>query len=97
MSKEDAKSYAQLEAEIDRLKIVIKSRNDLLNKINFWLVDEITTSQKIENRLDNGEDWENVCDNPEAFHYRKECAEGLHEQIEKWEKGEEDKEEDEED
>ena len=85
MSREYAKSYAQLEAEIDRFKTVVKSRNVLINKINAWLVDECTSYDDLQKRIENGEKAEDICDNSEAFYYRKECAESLLEQIEKWE------------
>ena len=82
MSKHITKA---LNDEIDRLKTVIKSRNVLLNKINAWLVDECTSYDDLQKRIENGEKAEDICDNSEAFYYRKECAESLLEQIEKWE------------
>ena len=82
MSKHITKA---LNDEIDRLKTVIKSRNVLLNKINSWLVDECTSYDDLQKRIENGEKAEDICDNSEAFYYRKECAESLLEQIEKWE------------
>ena len=71
MSREYAKSYAQLEAEIDRLKTVVKSRNVLLNKINAWLVDECTSYDDLQKRIENGEKAEDICDNSEAFYTEK--------------------------
>ena len=85
MSREYAKSYAQLEAEIDRLKTIIKSRDKLLNKINAWLVDECVRHDELVKRVENGEHAIDICDDPEVFYGRNECASSLLLQIEKWE------------
>ena len=63
-----------------------KIREHLLNKVNAWLINEITTYQKIEKRINDGEYWEDVCDDVEAFRHRKESAERLFNTIEQWEK-----------
>ena len=63
--------------------------NQLIAKIKEWLQDEINTYQEIQTRISDGEEPENVCDAPEVFFGRSECAEGLLSQIEEWEDGNE--------
>ena len=63
--------------------------NQLIAKIKEWLQDEINTYQEIQSRISDGEEPENVCDAPEVFFGRSECAEGLLSKIEEWEDGNE--------
>ena len=58
----------------------------VLNKVVEWLVNEVETYKRIKERIDGGEDPVNVCDAPEIFFGRNECAEGLLSQIAKWRK-----------
>ena len=71
--------------ERDKLLIVVQKRNELLNKINLWLVTEITTYHELQTQIENGQKAEDICDQPEIFSGRNECAESLLNQIEKWE------------
>tara|TARA_R110002020_G_scaffold61822_4_gene165975 strand:- start:818 stop:1033 length:216 start_codon:yes stop_codon:yes gene_type:complete len=59
---------------------------NLVQKIEDWLQEEVTQYQRIRKRIDEGEDPINVCDEPEIFFGRNECAEGLLNQIKKWKK-----------
>ena len=63
--------------------------NQLIAKIKEWLQDEINIYQEIQTRISDGEEPENVCDEPEVFFGRSECAEGLLSKIEEWEDGNE--------
>tara|TARA_B100000161_G_scaffold1079_1_gene763 strand:- start:379 stop:597 length:219 start_codon:yes stop_codon:yes gene_type:complete len=63
--------------------------NQLIAKIKEWLQDEINIYQEIQTRISDGEEPENVCDAPEVFFGRSECAEGLLSKIEEWEDGNE--------
>ena len=69
--------------------------NQLIAKIKTWLEDEVITYEDIQERIyesdKNGEKAEDICDVPEVFYGRKECAESLLEQITKWEKDNADK------
>ena len=58
----------------------------ILNKVEKWLKDEVNQYKRISKRIDEGEDPINVCDAPEIFFGRNECAEGLLYQIAKWRK-----------
>tara|TARA_B100000214_G_C23972656_1_gene631023 strand:- start:1261 stop:1605 length:345 start_codon:yes stop_codon:yes gene_type:complete len=58
----------------------------ILNKVEKWLKDEVNQYKRISKRIDEGEDPINVCDAPEIFFGRNECAEGLLSQIAKWRK-----------
>ena len=58
----------------------------ILNKVEKWLKDEVNQYKRISKRIDEGEDPVNVCDAPEIFFGRNECAEGLLSQIAKWRK-----------
>ena len=58
----------------------------VLNKVVEWLANEVETYKRIKERIDGGEDPVNVCDAPEIFFGRNECAEGLLSQIAKWRK-----------
>ena len=58
----------------------------ILNKVEKWLKDEVNQYKRISKRIDEGEDPLNVCDAPEIFFGRNECAEGLLSQIAKWRK-----------
>ena len=73
------------EEEIDRLKTIIKSRDKMLNKINAWLVDECVRHDELVKRVENGEHAIDICDDPEVFYGRNECASSLLLQIKKWE------------
>ena len=68
------------------ISVFLLEPSNLLNKVNAWLINEITTYQKIEKRINDGEHWEDVCDDVEAFRHRKENAERLFNTIEQWEK-----------
>tara|TARA_Y100000004_G_C8926968_1_gene418060 strand:- start:74 stop:334 length:261 start_codon:yes stop_codon:yes gene_type:complete len=76
----------ELKKQLEISRRTSKIREHLLNKINDWLVNEITTYQKIEKRINDGEYWEDVCDDVEAFRHRKENAERLFNLIDQWEK-----------
>ena len=56
----------------------------VLNKVIDWLKDEVNQYKRISKRIDKGEDPVNVCDAPEIFFGRNECAESLLEMIDKW-------------
>ena len=58
----------------------------VLNKVVEWLANEVETYKRIKERIEGGEDPVNVCDAPEIFFDRNECAEGLLSQIAKWRK-----------
>ena len=58
----------------------------ILNKVEKWLKDEVNQYKRISKRIDEGEAPINVCDAPEIFFGRNECAEGLLSQIAKWRK-----------
>tara|TARA_R100000388_G_scaffold27668_1_gene21530 strand:+ start:547 stop:774 length:228 start_codon:yes stop_codon:yes gene_type:complete len=60
--------------------------NQLVDKIKKWLKKETKSYKDIQKRIDGGEHWENVCDEPQIFYGRNECAEGLLDQIKLWEK-----------
>lgn len=77
-----------LEQELETTRIACSKQTLVLSKIQEWLEDEVNSYNDLQERIENGEKAEDICDNPEAFYYRKECAESLLEQIEEWEKGE---------
>ena len=82
MNKLEIKSLYE---ERDNLLIAVQKRNELLNKINSWLVTEITNYHELQAEISNGKNAEDICDQPEIFLGRNECAQGLLDQIEKWE------------
>ena len=82
MNKLEIKSLYE---ERDNLLIAVQKRNELLNKINSWLVTEITNYHELETQIKNGQKAIDICDQPEIFLGRNECAQGLLDQIEKWE------------
>ena len=62
--------------------------NDLLIlHIKKWLQNECKAHDELVNRVENGEHAIDICDDPEVFYGRNECASCLLLQIEKWEKG----------
>ena len=63
----------------------------VLNKVVEWLVNEVETYKRIKERIDGGEAPVNVCDAPEIFYGRNECAESLLKMILTWEEEEENK------
>ena len=63
----------------------------VLNKVVEWLANEVETYKRIKERIDGGEDHVNVCDAPEIFYGRNECAESLLRMILTWEEEEENK------
>ncbi len=63
----------------------------ILNKVEKWLKDEVNQYKRISKRIDEGEDPLNVCDAPEIFYGRNECAESLLKMILTWEEEEENK------
>ena len=63
----------------------------VLNKVVEWLANEVETYKRIKERIDGGEDPVNVCDAPEIFYGRNECAESLLKMILTWEEEEENK------
>jgi len=81
-----------LEQELETTRIALSKQNLLLLNIEEWLENETMTYEDIQDRIHeadkNGEKAEDICDNPEVLYGRKECAESLLEQIEKWEQGE---------
>jgi hypothetical protein len=69
-----------LHTERDNLMSAIDQKDDLINKIKSWLIDEVKYQQPIidgEEILTDGTD--DICEG------RHECAEGLLNQIEEWE------------
>lgn len=72
----------------DPLLEELQSANILLN-VKQHLKDEINSYEEMQDRIDGGEHWENVCDQPEIFSGRNELAESLLDNINKWEKSDE--------
>ena len=61
--------------------------NDLLIlHIKKWLQNECKSYEELVKRVENGEHAIDICDDPEVFYGRNECASSLRLQIEKWEK-----------
>ena len=60
--------------------------NQLIAKIKKWLKDECKAHDKFVKRVENGEHAIDICDDPEVFYGRNECASCLLQQIKKWEK-----------
>ena len=78
-----------LQTELDSTRSALDSQAQIISRIKSWLVDEVNTYQDIQTRISDGEEPENVCDAPEVFFGRSECAEGLLSRIEEWEDGNE--------
>ena len=74
-----------LEQELETTRIALSKQTLLLSKIEEWLEDEVNSYNDLQDRIENGEKAIDICDNPEAFYYRKECSESLLEQMEEWE------------
>ena len=47
----------ELKKQLEISRRTSKIREHLLNKVNAWLINEITTYQKIEKRINDGEHW----------------------------------------
>jgi uncharacterized protein YqfB (UPF0267 family) len=60
--------------------------NQLVQNIKVWLETEITNYHELETQIKNGQKAIDICDQPEIFLGRYECAENLLDQIKKWEK-----------
>ena len=58
----------------------------LLNKVKEWLKEEIEMNQDVADAKDNKQDYITSDGTDDIIYGRHECAEGLLEQIEKWEK-----------
>ena len=59
--------------------------NQLVSKIKSWLVSEVNSYTELQSEISNGQKVEDICDQPEVFFGRNECAESLLNQIEEWE------------
>jgi len=81
-----------LHDEIDKLMSVINEKDAFINKIKAWLVSEVNSYTELQSEISNGQKQgcvaEDICDQPEVLFGRNECAEGLLEQIQKWEEEE---------
>ena len=77
--------FKELEVERNNLMSAIDQKDAFINKIKAWLEDEVNSYKQLQDSIDNGEKAEDVCDQPEVLFGRNECAEGLLNQIEKWE------------
>ena len=65
-----------LQTELDNTRSALDSQAQIISRIKSWLVDEVNTYQEIQTRISDGEEPENVCDAPEVYFGRSECAEG---------------------
>lgn len=74
-----------LHDEIDNLMSVINEKDAFINKIKSWLVSEVNSYTELQSEISNGQKAEDICDQPEVFFGRNECAESLLNQIEEWE------------
>ena len=74
-----------LEIERDNLMSAIDQKDAFINKIKSWLVSEVNSYTELQSEISNGQKAEDICDQPEVFFGRNECAESLLNQIEKWE------------
>ena len=76
----------------DILRDEINKKVNVINQIKAWLVSEVNSYTELQSEISNGLKQgcvvEDICDQPEIFFGRNECAEGLLEQIQKWEEGE---------
>lgn len=76
----------------DILHDEINKKVNVINKIKAWLVSEVNSYTELQSEISNGQKQgcvaEDVCDQPEVLFGRNECAEGLLEQIQKWEEEE---------
>jgi hypothetical protein len=57
----------------------------ILNKVKEWLKEEIEMNQDVADAKDNKQDYITSDGTDDIIYGRHECAEGLLEQIEKWE------------
>ena len=71
--------------ERDNLMSAIDQKDAFINKIKSWLVSEVNSYTELQAEISNGKNAEDICDQPEIFLGRHECAEGLLNQIEEWE------------
>lgn len=75
----------ELQTERDNLMSAIDQKDAFINKIKSWLVSEVNSYTELQSEISNGQKAEDICDQPEVFLGRNECAESLLNQIEKWE------------
>lgn len=75
----------ELETERDNLMSAMGKKDALIVKIQNWLISEVNSYTELQAEISNGKNAEDICDQPEIFLGRNECAEGLLNQIEEWE------------
>lgn len=74
-----------IQTERDNLISAINQKDAFIEKIKSWLVSEVNSYTKLQSEISNGQKAEDICDQPEVFFGRNECAESLLNQIEEWE------------
>lgn len=74
-----------LQIERDNLMSAIDQKDAFIEKVKSWLVSEVNSYTKLQSEISNGQKAEDICDQPEVFFGRYECAESLLNQIEEWE------------
>ena len=74
-----------LERELEITRKACAKQTLLFSKIEEWLEEEVNSYNDLQERIESGEKAIDICDNPEAFYYRAECAESLLEQMKEWE------------